>query len=215
MNRLNSFGILLPLCLCWMAQYPLSAQGISSSTAGFSVKGGPILETWATSSYYLGDVDGVSFFGGYLGVAYGFNQRIACFTSYRYAGGFTQRDYKTYRSQTYTIGVRTHFGGTLHRLRPWLSAAFSWQTLLLNPISYYDDVGTYLGEFSLGARGPAVEAGIGAQYFLTPALALDLGVFGRFGGFSTIRIDGRIDDPEESVDFRFFGLSLGLSYYLY
>ncbi|MCF8239654.1 MAG: hypothetical protein K9I85_15935 [Saprospiraceae bacterium] len=205
---------LVIICLSCLSGSSISAQGIRSSTAGFSVKAGPIWETWASSSYYLGDVDSEAFLGGYLGVAFGFGQRIEAFSSYRFAGGYTQEGYDSYRSRTILFGARTHFGGTLRRVRPWLEAAFAWQTLQLEPISYYDDFGNYLGEFSLGTRGAGVEAGIGVQYFLTPTLSLDFGVRGRFGGFSTIRIDGAIDEPDERVDFRFLTVGLGLAYFL-
>ncbi len=205
---------LMMMCMFCIAESPISAQGIRSSTAGFSVKGGPIWETWASSSFYLGDVDGEAFLGGYLGVAYGFGQRLEGFASYRFAGGYTQEDYDAYRSRTFAFGVRTHFGGTLHRARPWLEAAFAWQSLQLDPISYFDDFGNYLGEFTMVNRGAAFESGIGVQYYLTPNLALDFGLHGRFGAFSTIQIDGSTDDPDERVGFRFLGVGLGLAYYL-
>ncbi len=205
---------LMTICVVFLGGNGLSAQGIQSSTAGFSVRGGPIWETWSSSSYYLGDVDGEAFLGGFLGVSYGFGQQIEGYTSYRFAGGYTQKDYKSYRSRTFVLGARTHFGGTLHKFRPWLGAAFSWQSLQLEPISYFDDAGNYVGEFSMVTRGAGFEAGLGAQYFMSPVLALDLGLNGRFGSFSTIRIGGTIDDPEERVGFRFLGLRLGLAYYL-
>ena len=99
------------------------------------------------------------------------------------------------------LGVRLNIGGERNALVPYLDAAFSGRTAVLNSV--------YGGELVYSGGGSSVGGGL--KFFVSEVLALDGGVQMTFGGFNEVEIRGRAKQID--MDATTTRLNLGLSWY--
>ncbi|NND31851.1 MAG: outer membrane beta-barrel protein [Saprospiraceae bacterium] len=189
------------------------AQDIRSSTTGFSFGLHGKFTDWTSTSNFVGSLDEDDPNGIGIGarIAYGLNESFSFYFGYAHANYAQNEDWDQYTHQLLHLGLRVNFGATLKSLRPYLQAGVGQHTMKIDPIIFGNDFSTL---YALKMNGIGGEAGIGLQYFATPSLAIDIGVFGRFGNFSGITLNGVNFDPETSTDFRFLGLEVGVTYFL-
>lgn len=187
-------------------------QDIASNTAGFSISLAPAYASWSSESLFLGTLDDEepNGYGMNIKVAYGINQRIEVFIAYGFEGFAQELDWDTYRHQAFDFGARFNFGATLKKWRPFLEGALTRNDLSIDPI-VFDGTGQL---FKLNVKGLSGTVGAGVHYFLNTNFSLNVCGKGSFGDFNEIYLTGeRIDGLGETLDFQFFRIHLGASYF--
>ena len=196
-----------------LLQMNLYAQDIRSVNTGFSLNIHGKFSNWTSSSFFLSDLIEEKPNGAGLGfrVAYGFSEKISIFLGYGQSS-FAIPDVENDRThQLVQAGATVNFGATLKSLRPFISAGISQHSMKIAPIFFPDDL--FLEEYVLKVSGLGVEFAAGVQWFLLPNLAAEFSLNTHFGGFDQTTLDGFDYDPEETLDFRFLGAQIGISYY--
>jgi hypothetical protein len=115
------------------------------------------------------------------------------------------------RHRALSGGIKVHFGATLKTLRPFVSAGLTSHQMKFNPVFFPDDF--FDLEYDLKVTGLGAEIGAGMQWFALPNLAVTIGINGQFGSFTNTVISGSEFDPEETLDFQFINLQIGVSYF--
>jgi hypothetical protein len=196
-----------------MGQMNLYAQDIRSVNTGFSLNIHGKYSNWTSSSFFLGDLSEEKPNGPGMGfkVAYGFSEKISIFLGYGQSS-YALPDFENDRThQQVQAGATVNFGATLKSLRPFISAGIGQHSMKIEPIIFYDDI--FLEEYVLKVSGLAVEFAAGVQWFILPNLAAEFSLNSHFGRFDQTTLDGFDYDPEETLDFRFLGGQIGITYY--
>lgn len=211
MKKSFTFSTVLLLTLVQMNLY---AQDIRSVNTGFSLNIHGKFSNWASSSFFLSNLREEKPNGPGMGfkVAYGFSEMISIFLGYGQSSYAVPNIENDRTHQLLQAGATVNFGATLKSLRPFISAGIGQHSLKIAPIVFYDDI--FLEEYELKVSGLAVDFSAGVQWFLLPNLAAELSLNTHFGGFNQTTLDGLDYDPEETLDFRFLGAQIGITYYL-
>ncbi|WP_428653970.1 outer membrane beta-barrel protein [Runella sp.] len=183
----------------------LQAQDIQSNTEGININLYGSFVRWSSSHFDQLDESDPNGIGGGIRLGYGFNQRFEAFAQYEAQTLNLKSDWKVNRMSTIVAGVRANFGGTLQKIRPFAEVGYALTNLTIDPVS----LNGRLYEFKL--KGPGVWIGVGANYFITPQLAINGRVGGTFGKFNSFLANGQgfVDRP----DVRTFRASIGISYF--
>ncbi len=192
-------------------QYQLSGQDIRSTAQGFSINLDFAYGSWNSESQFLGDLDDLEPSGLGFGakVAYGIDQNIEVFLAIRQIGFKQEFDWDAYKVNNVDIGGRYNFGATLRRFRPFLEAALSFHSLVIDPITFD---GTTV--FKLESSGAGLTLGGGCHIFILPNLSANANGKLTFGNFSSTSLSGtEVDNIQESVDFAMTTIQLGLTYF--
>ena len=189
----------------------LQAQDVRSSVSGFSAELDLSYGEWHTSSFFLGNLAELEPIGGGIQfkIGYGFRERIEVFAAYTTMNYNISDEWDRFINNNIKVGARVHFGATLKRMRPYIEVGISNNKFLMDPI-YIDVEGPY--ELDLSGIGSAPGGGI--NYFITPNLAAHLNIAFAFGNFSSAEISGQRNEFEENLDYTFFNVGLGMSYFL-
>lgn len=192
-------------------QHQLIGQDIRSSAQGFSINLDFAYGSWNSESQFLGDLDDLEPSGLGFGakVAYGIDQNIEVFLAIRQIGFKQEFDWDAYKVNNVDIGGRYNFGATLRRFRPFLEAALSFHSLVIDPITF--DGSTV---FKLESSGAGLTLGGGCHFFILPNLSANANGKLTFGNFTSTSLSGtEIDNIEESLDFAMTTIQLGLTYF--
>ncbi len=192
-------------------QYQLSGQDIRSTAQGFSINLDFAYGSWNSESQFLGDLDDLEPSGLGFGakVAYGIDQNIEVFLAIRQIGFKQEFDWDAYKVNNVDIGGRYNFGATLRRFRPFLEAALSFHSLVIDPITFD---GTTV--FKLESSGAGLTLGGGCHIFILPNLSANANGKLTFGNFSSTSLSGtEVDNIQESLDFAMTTIQLGLTYF--
>ncbi len=205
----NIIGISIILFFC---SFTLSAQDIQSNTSGFSASAGVSFSSWGSESSFMEGLanDEPSGFGYFLGFAYGFNQHLG--VRYNHYGlNFSKNyDWNRYRTSQNDVLFRYTFGATLARWRPFLQTGLSFVSNTIDPVSIDG-----IGEYELRSSGVAFDFGGGVDFFLLDKLAIGIVGDYKFGSYGVLKLDDESIDANETVDFNFFNINIGLTYLLW
>jgi len=191
--------------------YTLPAQDIRSNTAGFSLNINGSFAYWTSESFFLGTLDDLEPLGvgANARLAYGINQNFELFAGYTVRTFQLKEEWDTYRNRVVDLGARYNFGATLRRFRPFAEAAFTFNGLTIDPITF-DNVTL----FKLEVDGIGGTVGGGAHFFFTPSLSATLNVKATWGNFNEILLSGDdIGEMDENLDFELYTGQLGLTYF--
>ncbi|MBK8505711.1 MAG: outer membrane beta-barrel protein [Saprospiraceae bacterium] len=204
--------IILLVILGSAGSHSLYSQDIKSNISGFSLSASGKYAQWTTSSNFLNGLKEEKNNGPGLefSVAYGFAEKISLYMTYSQSN-FDPNDQTDNRHRSLSGGVKVHFGATLKTLRPFVSAGLANHQMKFNPVFFADDL--FELEYDLKVTGIGAALGAGTQWFALPNLALSGGINGQFGSFTNTAISGSEYDPEETLDFRFINVQLGVSYF--
>lgn len=183
----------------------LQAQDIQSNTEGANIQLYGSLVRWSSTFFDQLDESDPNGLGGGIRLGYGFNQRFEVFAQYEAQTLKLKADWDVNRMSTLVAGVRANFGGTLQKVRPFVEAGYALTGLTIDPVS----LNGRFYEFKL--KGPGVWIGGGANYFITPQLAINGRVGGTFGKFNSFLASGQ--GFEDRPDVRTFRASIGISYF--
>jgi len=192
-------------------QYQLSGQDIRSTAQGFSINLDFAYGSWNSESQFLGDLDDLEPSGLGFGakLAYGIDQNIEVFLAIRQIGFKQEFDWDAYKVNNVDIGGRYNFGATLRRFRPFLEAALSFHSLVIDPITFD---GTTV--FKLESSGAGLTLGGGCHIYILPNLSANANGKLTFGNFSSTSLSGtEVDNIQESLDFAMTTIQLGLTYF--
>lgn len=202
----------LSFILALLIGFQLSAQGIKSSTQGFSVNLNGAYGTWDSESLFLRDLANLEPTG--LGVSvkagYGINQNIEVLLGISSVGFQSEFEWNSYSLTNVQIGGRYNFGATLRQFRPFLEAAISLNSLNVDPIT----VGGGTELFELESSGVGGSAGGGLHFFILPQLSANANGRIMFGGFSSTSLSGtEMNNFDEKLDFTITTIHIGLTYF--
>lgn len=155
------------------AAQQVEAPAVRSNTAGFNL--GIFLA--GASIQVDGSDETEAGRGGSLHVGYGFNQLVSVFARANAASIASQGGGANYGMAHVDLGARLSFGSQSAALRPFVQGAVN---------------GRAVADGDLEARGSGLTAGLGVEYFVNPALAVETGFSFSFGDFS----EGRLGDGE-------------------
>jgi hypothetical protein len=189
-----------------------------STTEGLGIGLFGQLGSWSTTSKDFSALSDKSSGAGLgIRVGYGITQRLEPYFRADYST-LTNSDYTTMKTKLshYDLGLRFNFGSTIKRFRPFAELAASSVNAVIDPLPYNKD------DYHLGLHGYGLTGGLGFNFFVSSALALNL-------EYSAVLV-GQFN---KSVDFGYSGetttkqditggdiligtgrLSLGVSYYL-
>jgi len=190
--------------------YNLNSQDIKSSVSGFSAEIDLVYGEWYTGSFFLGDLAELEPIGGGLRfkAGYGFLERFEIFAAYTTVNYNISEEWDRFINSNLKLGARIYFGATLRSFRPYLEIALDQNKFLMDPI-FIDTQGPY----ELDMSGIGVAPGGGINYFIIPNLAAHLNLGFSFGNFSSVDISGQRNTFEENLDYTFFNVNLGMSYF--
>lgn len=188
----------------------LHSQGIKSSVSGFSAEIDVVYGEWQTNSFFLGNLAELEPVGGGLKfkVAYGFLERAEVFAAYTIVNYNVSEEWDRFINNNLKFGARFYFGATLRRFRPYLEVAIDNNKFLMDPI--YIDVE---GPYELDMAGLGFSPAGGVNYFIIPSLAVNLNLGFSFGNFNKVDISGQRNTFDENLDYTFFNVNLGMSYF--
>ena len=192
-------------------QHQLCGQDIRSTAQGFSINLDFAYGSWNSESQFLGDLDDLEPSGLGFGakLAYGIDQNIEVFLAIRQIGFKQEFDWDAYKVNNVDIGGRYNFGATLRRFRPFLEAALSFHSLVIDPITFD---GTTV--FKLESSGAGLTIGGGCHIFILPNLSANANGKLTFGNFTSTSLSGtEVDNIQESLDFAMTTIQLGLTYF--
>lgn len=188
----------------------LVSQDIQSSTKGVSATANGIYSGWSSDSFFLGRLaeEEPAGTGFNLGVGYGFNQQFSAHVQYAYLDFSTDVLWDKFAVTSINLSGRMTFGATLRAIRPYIGAGITSVSMKVDPVTFDN-----FGEFELVNSGIGFLFNGGVDYFILPNLAI--GFYGEFssGSFSNISLSGERVDVDESIDFSFFNINLGVRYY--
>ena len=104
------------------------------------------------------------------------------------------------------LGVRVSFANPQRAVVPYLHGAFSARSASAEITD-----GNQSADISL--TGPSFSFGGGAQYFLSPRLALDAGLTISTGKFDKIKLDGESADIPEAGNSTTGRINVGVKFY--
>ena len=191
---------------------PLAAQSVAGGTASASsTKGfflGAHLNGSAISAEDLSDdVESGGGFGVRLG--YGFTPRLALVLDG--TGAIINSTDDEYTLAHFDVALRYAFTGATRRFVPFLEAGFSGRAAGADDVTLYlDDGSQTTGDLTISGTG--LTLGAGAQYYVSPKVALGLGLKWTTGEFSTVKFDNVSVDGLE-IDATSTRLNLGVTWY--
>lgn len=145
--------------------------------------------------------------GGGLGLAvgYGFNDNWSVYFNVDgSAVKFEDEDDGNERALGFAdLGVRYSFGNSFSRLRPYVNVAVTGVAESYDGDESFDEEDETLS-------GGGITAGGGVQYFFSPALALDAGLQGTWGNFSSYEVGDEEGDVD--LDFSTARLQVGVTW---
>lgn len=107
--------------------------------------------------------------GGGLRLGYGFTQRLETYLRADYSVLSNSILTATKTNMTHVdVGLRFNFGSTIKRFRPFAELAASSVRAVIDPIPVNNQ------KYQLGLKGYGLTGGVGFNFFLSPALALNL-----------------------------------------
>lgn len=194
-----------------LAAAPLDAQAVvsgsvgASSTKGFFI--GAQLNGSAVSAEDLSDeIES----GGGLGLqlGYGFSPRLALVLDG--TGAVITSTGDEFSLGHFDIALRYAFTGETRRFVPFLEAGISGRAATQKDVTFL--VGNSYTTGDLSISGTGLTLGGGAQYYVSPKVALGLGLKWTRGEFSTVKYDNvSVDGLEiDAVTTRF---NIGLTWY--
>jgi hypothetical protein len=204
-------SIILIAVTCLLLGTKGQAQDIQSSTQGFSINANMNFGSWNSNSYFFGELDEIEPSGVGFGIkiGYGVNQNIEAFLSYNSTSYAREFDWENYNQSTILLGGSYIFGATLRKFRPFVEAALSFNTLMIDPITF--DGYT---EFELKTSGAGGSLGGGIQYFVKENLSVSATGRVNFGTYNSAALSGmNINIMEENLDFSITTIHIGVSYY--
>jgi hypothetical protein len=172
-----------------------------SNTAGFNL--GVFLNGTALDVEDADEIESGA--GGSVHLGYGFNQSIQIFTRIGAASIEPEGGADSYTVAHVDLGARYTFGSEMSALRPFVLAAVTGRAASF-------DLGD---DDTIDLRGPALTAGVGLGYFVSPSLAIEGGFSFSFGEFN----EGRLNDDDwedledEAIKANSTRFDLGLSWY--
>lgn len=188
----------------------IMAQDVRSSASGFSVNSNGIYSSWSSDSFFLGDLAEIDPNGtGFnIGVGYGFNQRFSAHFHYSLSNFNMNDEWDSFSVSSIDLSGRISFGATLKALKPYLGAGISSVSMKIDPVTFGDE---QLYELKNSGLGFLFNGGL--DYFIKTNLSV--GFQGEFniGTFSDISLSGQSVELDESVDFSYFKINLGVRYY--
>ena len=210
MKNLSQKLILLIL-LIGSTSFIVFAQGelrLRSNTEGFNFGLRLGVKHW--SSDYFGELEKEVVTGGGMGltIGYGLDQHwmIVGYTDY-YVFGKKEVDNDVNFASS-GIGVRYNLGGTLNVFRIYGEALFSYQSLTVFPVYFYD----YGDNFEVKLKGGMAQLGAGVNYFIRPRFVLNVSTNASFGKFSSVYLDDL--KGEEQAKGSMIKFNIGFSYYI-
>jgi hypothetical protein len=210
------------LCTVLLAIFMLfaglgNAQDIRSLSQGFSVQLFGKYDNWKSNSFFLGDIPDNEPNGRGLGMklAYGLTNSFELNIAYDYTNFNLLKDWDVYRTEVYSLGFQYNFGASRQYARPYLMGGISSNNLKLEEVYIQVDSMLVYDDAEMIMKGLSGNVGLGLKLYPIPQLAVDLGLIGRFGNFTSTLVNTNPYKQEEVIDFRFFTIKLGVSYYLF
>jgi opacity protein-like surface antigen len=174
-------------------------------------------DNWRSNSLLLGDIADKESSGRGLGaeISYGFTGNIEAFAGYNFSNFNLVDEWEVYRVEHYNLGLQYNFGASRQVVRPYLTGAIGSNNLKLADIFIREDGVLVFDNAEMIVKGLSANVGGGVLYYPIPQLAIDAGLLARFGNFSTVLVDSSIYDANQTLDFRYVGIRIGVSYYLF
>ena len=193
------------------------SQGIASNTEGFGVKVFASFDSWNSNSFWLSDLADENPNGNGLGIqlSYGFNPSIEAYASYAFSSFNKNGDYNHVKTDFIEFGAQFNFGASLQRLRPFVNAGLVSMSFKTEPVDYFEAGYLVIDDGDAVDSGLGFAIGGGVDYYFIPELSAGFNVSGRFGNYSSSKINGLEIELDESVDFTYFRIALGVSYHFY
>lgn len=199
------FTLFLMALVSWVV-----GQDVRSSASGFSINANGIYSSWSSESFFLGELAEIDPNGtGFnLGVGYGFNQRFSAHLHYSNANFNMNDEWDAFNVTSIDLTGRISFGATLKALKPYLGAGISSVSMKVDPVTFGDEA---LYELKNSGLGFIFNGGV--DYFIKTNLSVGLQGELNIGSFSDISLSGQSIELDESVDFSYFKINLGVRYY--
>jgi outer membrane protein W len=197
--------------ICALAAAALLAGPDHAAAQDRSSTRGLMLGVRANFSAIQSDEDGgsVAERGGGLGALLGFGvtEQISLFlradaASIAYEGD----EDESYALANVDLAGRYSVGTASEALRPYFELGLSGTAI-------QDDVELDGQTFDVVYSGPALLLGFGAEYFLSPQAALDVGMALGKGRFTNLQVDGEEADDVEEIDFTTVRMSVGFTFH--
>ena len=197
-----------------MGAIATTGQSIRSVTEGFSVGMFTQANLWQSNSFFLSDLAKDNRLGLGLGIKarYGFTPNLAIDLYFEHSDLRHNGEWDKFRHEVIGLGGVYLFGGSLSPWRPTARVSAGRQVMKADPITILEDNVIVDDDVEMTLRGWTADVGLGCQYFFQPALSLSAELYGRFGSYNQLVLDGTEEPAGETLDTRWWGLQVGLSY---
>jgi hypothetical protein len=176
-----------------------------SATKGFNAAARAHVLGWASEFFEYLDKNAGSGFGGGVRLGYGVTELIEPYIGVDFTSlGTSDIDAESFKMMHFDIGVRVNLAGTVHPVRPFIEAGYSYLSGKVDQVingATHDDLKFYGGK---------PHAGGGLHYFFkTPVSVFAEGIF-TLGKKSKAKLNGsEIPDEPDVTSFR---VSIGISF---
>ncbi len=176
-----------------------------SATKGFNAAARAHVLGWASEYFEFLDKNSSSGFGGGIRLGYGVTELIEPYVGFDFTTlGTSEIDAESFNMMHLDAGVRVNLAGTVHPVRPFLEAGYSYLKGKVNQVingpNNYVDLEFYGGK-------PHVGGGVN-YFFKIPIAVFAEGIF-TVGKKSKAKLDGT-EIPNEEPDVTTFRVSVGI-----
>lgn len=202
---------LFMLAALWLTAAPLASQTVVERTAEASSTRGLFLGLHLNGSAISmdePDTDMESGGGFGLQLGYGFTPRLAVVLDG--TGAMMSSSAGDYSLGHFDIALRYAFTHATRRFAPFLEVGYSGRAAVQDDVTI--SAGGYYGRGDLSISGTGLTLGGGAQYYLSPRVALGAGLKWTTGEFSTVKFDNVSVDGLE-LDATSTRFNVGLTWY--
>jgi hypothetical protein len=178
-----------------------------SATKGFNAAANVHVLGWASEYFENLDKNSSSGYGGGVRLGYGITELIEPYVGVNFTTlGTSKIDAQSFNMLHLDAGVRVNLAGTVHPVRPFLEAGYSYMKGKVNQViigpGSYADIEFYGGK-------PHVGGGVN-YFFKIPIAVFAEGIF-TVGKKSKAKLDGT-EIPDEEPDVTTFRVNIGISF---
>ncbi len=191
---------------------PLTAQTATPVAAGGSTAKGLIISAHLNGSRITAkDVTDESDSGVGFGLqlGYGFTSQLAIVLSGT-AAAMKSDERDDYTLTHYDVMGRYSFTGPTRRLVPFVEAGYTRRELSMDDVTL--DLGNSPSTDDISVTGNGITLGGGAQYYVSPKLALGVGLKWTTGDLTTVKF-GNVSIDGQDIDSKTLRLDLGVTWY--
>jgi Outer membrane protein beta-barrel domain len=177
-----------------------------SATKGFNAAANAHVLGWASDYFEYLDKNSSSGYGGGIRLGYGITELIEPYVGANFTTlGTSKIDASSFNMLHLDAGVRVNLAGTVHPVRPFLEAGYSFLKGKVDQVingASHDDLEFYGGK-------PHVGGGLN-YFFKTPIAVFAEGIF-TVGKKSKAKLNGT-EIPDEEPDVTTFRINIGISF---